>query len=93
MRTAKALARLRACAGSPEPSLITQVISTMISCSGSNNLKIDPLEIQHPKFENSTLDLIESVHETKAIAVMFIKYNNVTYFVTAWKLRLLFARI
>ena len=28
-----------------------------------NNLKRDPLDIQHPKFENSRLGLIESVYE------------------------------
>ena len=28
-----------------------------------NNLNGDPLEIHHPKFENSRLGLIESVHE------------------------------
>ena len=28
-----------------------------------DNLKGDPLEIQHPKFENSRLGLIESVRE------------------------------
>ena len=28
-----------------------------------NNLKRDPLEIQHPKFENSRLGLIKTVHE------------------------------
>ena len=31
VRTAKALARLRRCAGSPEPSLVAYVISTIIS--------------------------------------------------------------
>ena len=36
VRTAKALARLRICAGSPEPSLVTYVISTIISWAGSN---------------------------------------------------------
>ena len=36
MRTAKVLARLRGCAGSPEPSLVAYVISTIISCAGSN---------------------------------------------------------
>ena len=35
----------------------------MIKTSESNNLKGDRLEIQHPKFENSRLGLIESVHE------------------------------
>ena len=30
---------------------------------GLNNLKRDPLETQHPKFENSRLGFIESVHE------------------------------
>ena len=34
-RTAKALARLRGCAGSPEPSLVAYVISTIISWAGS----------------------------------------------------------
>ena len=29
-----------------------------------NNLKRDPLEIQHPKFENSRLGFTESVHES-----------------------------
>ena len=28
-----------------------------------NNLKKDPLKIQHPNFENSRLGFIESVHE------------------------------
>ena len=35
----------------------------MIKTSESNNLKEDPLEIQHPKFENSRLGLTESIHE------------------------------
>ena len=34
-QTAKALARLRECAGSPEPSLVAYVISTIISWTGS----------------------------------------------------------
>ena len=36
VRTAKALARLRRCAGSPEPLLDAYVISTIISCAGWN---------------------------------------------------------
>ena len=36
VRTAMALARLRGCAGSPEPSLVAYVISTIISWAGSN---------------------------------------------------------
>ena len=36
VRTAKALARLRGCAGSPEPSLVAYVICTLISRAGSN---------------------------------------------------------
>ena len=35
VQTAKALARLRRCAGSPEPSLVAYVISTIISWVGS----------------------------------------------------------
>ena len=38
MRSAKALARLRECAGSPEPSLVAYVISTIISWAGSKYL-------------------------------------------------------
>ena len=38
LRTTKALARLRGCAGSPEPSLVAYVISTVISCAGSINV-------------------------------------------------------
>ena len=36
VRTAKALVRLRGCAGSPEPSLVTCAVSTKISWAGSN---------------------------------------------------------
>ena len=36
VRTAKALASLRGCAGSPEPSLVAYPISTIISWAGSN---------------------------------------------------------
>ena len=38
MRTAKALARLCGCAGSPEPLLVAYVISTIISFSVSKRL-------------------------------------------------------
>ena len=38
VQTAKALARLDGCAGSPEPLLVTSVISTIISWAGSNKL-------------------------------------------------------
>ena len=38
VRTAKALVRLRECAGSPEPSLVAYVVSTIISWAGSINI-------------------------------------------------------
>ena len=38
VQTAKALVRLRGCAGSPEPSLVAYVISTIVSWAGSFNL-------------------------------------------------------
>ena len=38
VRTAKALARLRGCAASPEPSLVAYVISTIILWAGSNKV-------------------------------------------------------
>ena len=40
VRTAKALARLRGCAGSPEPSLVAYAISTIISWAGSFVIQI-----------------------------------------------------
>ena len=38
VRTVKALARLHECAGSPEPSLVAYVISTIISWAGANTV-------------------------------------------------------
>ena len=42
---------------------VIKALPVGIKTSESNSLKGDPLEIQHPKFENSKLGLIESVHE------------------------------
>ena len=42
---------------------VIKALPVVIKTSESNNLKGDPLEIQHPKFENSRFGLIESVHE------------------------------
>ena len=42
---------------------VIKALPVLIETSESNNLKGDPSEIQHPKFENSRLCLIESVHE------------------------------
>ena len=42
---------------------VIKTLPVVIKTSESNNLKEDPLEIQHPKFENSRLGLIQSVHE------------------------------
>ena len=49
VRTAKALARLRGCTGSPEPSLVAYVISTIISWAGSNEAlqKLEHVESRH----------------------------------------------
>ena len=49
MRTAKALARLRGCAGSPEPSLVAYVISTVISIAGSIFFDTPNIFCNHPK--------------------------------------------
>ena len=42
---------------------VIKALPVVIKTSESISLKGDPLEIQHPKFENSRLGLIESVHE------------------------------
>ena len=43
--------------------MLLKPLPVVIKTSESNNLKGDHLEIQHPKFENSRLGLIKSVHE------------------------------
>ena len=40
VRAVKALARLRGCAGSPEPSLLAYAIGSKVSCTDSNNFII-----------------------------------------------------
>ena len=45
VQTAKALARLRKCAGSPEPSLVAYVKSTIISWAGSNYHQISTISV------------------------------------------------
>ena len=42
---------------------VIKALPVVIKTSEPNSLKGDPLEIQHPKFENSRLGLIESVNE------------------------------
>ena len=42
---------------------VIKALPLVIETSESNKLKGDPLEVQHPKFENSRLGLTESVHE------------------------------
>ena len=52
VRTAKALARLRRCAVSPEPSLFAYAISTIISWAGSNwNCKYSTLNVWKQKLK------------------------------------------
>ena len=46
VRTAKALARLHGCAGSPETSLVVYVISTIISWAGSFAIIFDATEFE-----------------------------------------------
>ena len=53
VRTAKVLARLRGCAGSPEPSLVACVISTIISWTDSYYISIKFLMVIHISFEMS----------------------------------------
>ena len=45
VRIAKAVARLCGCAGSPEPSLVAYVMSTIISWAGSFNLTVASLKV------------------------------------------------
>ena len=60
VRTAKALVRLGGCAGSPEPSLVAYVISTIISWAGS---------IGHPK------KLMQLSWNFNAVAIVLTKTN------------------
>ena len=58
VRTAKALARLRRCAGSPEPSLVAYVISIIISWADSNVTlrtpnSVDVVDYMHRSFSSN----------------------------------------
>ena len=55
VRTAKALARLRGCAGSPEPSLVAYVVSTIISWAGSNERSLNGFCFYINDWSQSTL--------------------------------------
>ena len=56
MRAAKALVRLRGCAGSSEPSLVAYAISTKISSAGSIYLQNEfPLEEFHSLIDNGNV--------------------------------------
>ena len=57
VRTAKAVARLRRCAGSSDPSLVAYVISTIISWAGSNSTSL-------PR-------LLDVVHSEKKLYLVF----------------------
>ena len=57
VRTAKALARLRGCAGSPEPLLVAYVINTIISRAGSNG-HFHPITKQNQLFPHCFLQNI-----------------------------------
>ena len=71
MRTAMALARLRGCTGSPEPSLVAYVIRTKISCAGSNFiskhwvLRIKTLQVRWPNALVDFNNLWRSFKSTK----------------------------
>ena len=43
--------------------LVITELRPFVDCCIVNNLKVDPLEIQYPKFDNSRLGFVESVHE------------------------------
>ena len=66
VRTAEALVRLRGCAGSPEPSLVAYVISTIISWAGSN---VEPQSRLFVRFPTS-LNNVPLITEKRADSLM-----------------------
>ena len=72
VRTANVLARLRGCAGSPKPSLVANVISTIISCAGSNISK----NVSHRQLANCVF--ID--YECKQCRNQGSFYSNSNYF-------------
>ena len=60
MQTAKALARLRGCKGSPGPSLVAYVISTIISCAGSNKKALIRLSVIQPLNQSTSPKVVGS---------------------------------
>ena len=73
---ARALVRLRGCAGAPEPSLFAYAISTIIPCAGSNNAYVSwqykalKEQIMHSFYDNAAY----------AIIIIIIKKNKIHTF-------------
>ena len=69
VRTVKALARLRGCTGSPEPSLVACLISTIISWAGSFSLVLykykEVFFLTHYKYKSIFIILRIHTNETK----------------------------
>ena len=66
VRTAKALARLRGCAGSPETSLVAYVISTIFSWAGSFQKVFETVQ--------QVLDFVKNYYDYFSFEVDWFKY-------------------
>ena len=77
VRTAKALVRLCGCAGSPEPSLVAYVISTIISWAGSFTLfQVIPHPVQQSSDTTQDCMVIERILNTRCIFFFFLAFGD-----------------
>ena len=85
VRTTKALARLRGCAGSPEPSLVAYVISTIIS----SWLKYS---YSHHKIKNSSnnIQILQCIYICQDANDLLISHSNKKKIHIHWGIFILF---
>ena len=87
VRTAKALARLHECAGSPEPTLVAYMISTIISCAGSITFagSCSGWYTKPNKYHLKTPDVLTCTLR-KSFITMWLNIKQVTYNNACWHL-------
>ena len=84
VQTAKALARLRGCAASPEPSLVAYVISAIISWAGSNIFYSDATCQTEAKFPWNLLVLRKRPGHMTKMAIMHIFMYDKPFNILFW---------
>ena len=97
VQTAKALARLPRCAGSPEPSMIAYVISAIISWAGSNQLTMFTTLFIRLSVQDRCINSLFKPEQTSTFDLMFPVFINgismVTKMAGVWRQVLLLTKV